>query len=513
MGEDEISVSERILIIDCGSQLTQNIARRVREKNVFCEIIPYKKINTYDFSSTKGIIISGGPMSVHDENSPKVTSDIFEKKIPVLGICYGMQLTSFLLGGNVEKQEKREYGKTTIDVEKESRLFKGIKDSFTAWMSHGDALEKVPEGFEIIARSNTHLASIENREKDIYAVQFHPESDHTENGRLILENFLNICSCSRDWKMSSFIEEEIGKIKDVVKDRVVIGGVSGGVDSTTASVLLAKALGKRFIPIFINNGLLRKDEEKEVRHSFEKRGINLDYVDASEEFLSKLKGIADPEEKRKIIGHTFIEVFEREAKKMDADFLMQGTLYPDVVESVPVYGSSDKIKSHHNVGGLPEKLGLKLIEPFRMLFKDEVRKIAEELDLPKELYGRHPFPGPGLAVRIIGEIDEEKLSILRKADSIFIEELRKNNIYDDIWQALAALLPLRSVGVMGDKKSYEYIAALRAVTSRDGMTADWYRMDQDMLGVISNRIMNEVKGINRVLYDVSSKPPATIEYE
>ncbi len=504
-------MGDMILIIDCGSQLTQNIARRIREKNVYCEIKAYNSIRKID-DNVKGIIISGGPSSVHDEGSPRINEDILKLGKPVLGICYGMQLITLMMDGNIERQDNREYGRTKIDIIKDSKLLKGISSGNTVWMSHGDAINKLPSGFELLASSDNHPAAM--MKDNIYAVQFHPEADHTENGREILGNFLDICNCEKNWKMSSFIEDEINKIKEEVGDNVVIGGVSGGVDSTTGAFLLGKALGKNFIPIFINNGLLREGEVEEVIKSFKDVNVELNYVDASEEFLNNLENIEDPEEKRKAIGKTFIDVFEREAEKIkNAKFLFQGTLYPDVVESVPIFGSSDKIKSHHNVGGLPDKLNLKLIEPFKFLFKDEVREIAKELKIPERMYKRHPFPGPGLGVRIIGEVTDEKLSLLRKADKIFIEELWNNNIYDEIWQALVAILPVRSVGVMGDEKSYEYIITLRAVTSRDGMTADWYKMDHKILGRISTRIMNEVKGINRVLYDVSSKPPATIEYE
>lgn len=514
-----------ILIIDCGSQLTQNIARRIREKNVYCEIKPYNSItakniinNTNYSDKVEGIIISGGPNSVYDDKSPRVDSEIFnlgKQGIPILGICYGMQIITYSLDGKVKKQDNREYGRTTIRLIEgvKSDLFKDIKNKFTVWMSHGDSISELPTGFSLIAESG-YPAAIQNVDSNIYALQFHPEADHTENGREILWNFLDICNCKKDWKMSNFIENECLKIKNQVGNDIVIGGVSGGVDSTAGAFLLNKALGNQFIPLFINNGLLRLNEAEEVVSAFKKTGINLQYIDASEEFLNGLKDVINPETKRKIIGKIFIDVFEREAKKINgAKYLMQGTLYPDVVESVPIFGSSDKIKSHHNVGGLPDKLDLKLIEPFRFLFKDEVREIAKELNVPNKMWQRHPFPGPGLAVRIIGDITEEKLTILRKADSIFIGELNKNNLYNEIWQALVALLPVRSVGVMGDEKSYEYICTLRAVTSKDGMTADWYRMDHNIIEKIANKIMNEVKGINRVLYDVSSKPPATIEYE
>jgi GMP synthase (glutamine-hydrolysing) len=507
-----------ILIIDCGSQLSQNIARRVRENNVFCKIVPYNSIKNVNelinnHEIIEGIIISGGPHSVYDNNSPKIDREIFNLNIPILGICYGMQLIAYSLNGVVKKDDKREYGRTKINIISKSKIFEGINDELNVWMSHGDSINELPPNFKLIAKSN-FPAAIENEEKKIYALQFHPESDHSEFGRKILSNFLNICGCKKDWKMSNFIEDEIKSIKELVKDDFVIGGVSGGVDSTTGAFLLNKAIGEQFIPIFINNGLLRLNEAEEVISTFKKFNIKLNYIDATEEFLNNLKDVSDPEKKRKIIGKTFIDIFEREANKIkNAKYLMQGTLYPDIVESVPIYGSSSIIKSHHNVGGLPEKLNLKLIEPFKFLFKDEVREIAKELNVPEIMWKRHPFPGPGLAVRIIGVIDEEKLNLLKKADKIFIEELLNNNIYNEIWQALVALLPIKSVGVMGDEKSYEFVCTLRAVTSKDGMTADWYRMDHEIIEKIANRILNEVKGINRVLYDVSSKPPATIEYE
>jgi GMP synthase (glutamine-hydrolysing) len=502
-----------IRIIDCGSQLTLNIARRIREQNVYCEVIPYNSDKEIS-SDVEGIIISGGPNSVQGKGSPSFDKKILSLGIPILGICYGMQSLAHQLGGRVEKGDKQEYGKTPLKIEKDSLLFKNIPSNINVWMSHWDVVKEMPNGFRAIAKSESHIAGMENQQQKIYAVQFHPEADHTEHGREILKNFIDICNCKKNWSMPNFIEEQVSKIKEEVKDDVVIGGVSGGVDSTTAAVLLSKAIGKNFVPIFINNGLLRLDEEKQVIQSFKEANIDINYIDASEEFLTQLQGVSDPETKRKIIGKVFIDVFEREAKKIKgANYLMQGTLYPDVVESIPIFGSSDVIKSHHNVGGLPEKLNLKLIEPFRFLFKDEVRKVAKTLGIPKELFGRHPFPGPGLAIRVVGEISKEKLEILRKADSIFIQELRNNNIYDEIWQALAAILPVRSVGVMGDAKTYDYMITLRAVTSKDGMTADWYRFDQEVLAKISNRIINEVNGVNRVVYDISSKPPGTIEYE
>ncbi|MBT3407257.1 glutamine-hydrolyzing GMP synthase [Candidatus Woesearchaeota archaeon] len=505
-----------IVILDCGSQLTHNIARRVREFNVYCEVIPYnQKISQ---TNVEGIIISGSPASIHDENAPFYSKDIFEMGVPILGICYGMQSMTQILGGIVEKGDKREYGRMKIIV-KENELFKGIPEKSDVWMSHGDRVKKIPNGFESIGISdNSPYAAMQNSSKKIYGVQFHPEVDHTEFGRKIIENFINICECKRNWTPSSFIEETIEKIKEEVGDKKVIGGVSGGVDSTIAAVLLSKAIGKNFIPVFVDHGMIRLNEAKEVLSIFkEKLDIKLNYVDAKKQFLDKLTGVKDPEKKRKIIGNEFINVFLNESKKYgQLDYLMQGTLYPDVIESVSVFGGpTSTIKSHHNVGGLPSKMKLNLIEPLRFLFKDEVRKVGEELGIPKVMVWRHPFPGPGLGIRIIGTISEKKIKILQKCDAIFIEELKDNDLYYDgkTWQAFAVLTASKSVGVMGDERTYENTIALRAVTSNDGMTADWAHLPYDVLGKISNRIINEVKGVNRVVYDITSKPPGTIEWE
>lgn len=505
-----------IVILDCGSQLTHNIARRVRENNVYCEVIPYnQKINQ---TNVKGIIISGSPASVHDDNAPFYSKKVLENGVPVLGICYGMQSMTHILGGGVEKGDKREYGRMKIIV-KDNVLFKGIPTESTVWMSHSDRVKEIPEGFESIGISdNSPYAAIQNSLKNIYGVQFHPEVDHTEFGRKIISNFLTICNCKRDWTPVSFIEDTINKIKKEIGNKKVIGGVSGGVDSTIAAVLLNKAIGKNFIPILVDHGMMRLNEAKQVLSTFnDKLGIKLNYVDARKQFLDKLNGVSDPEKKRKIIGNEFINVFSKEAKKYgQLDYLMQGTLYPDVIESISVFGGpTSTIKSHHNVGGLPGKMKLKLIEPLRYLFKDEVRKVGEELGIPKVMVWRHPFPGPGLGIRIIGKITKEKISILQKCDAIFVKELKDNNLYYDghTWQAFAVLTASKSVGVMGDERTYENTIALRAVTSNDGMTADWAHLPYDILGKISNRIINEVKGVNRVVYDITSKPPGTIEWE
>ncbi|CUS93563.1 GMP synthase (glutamine-hydrolysing) [Candidatus Kryptobacter tengchongensis] len=433
-----------------------------------------------------------------------------------MGICYGLQLIAYNLGGEVDRFAKREYGKAILKIEKDDDLFYGLGSNTVVWMSHGDALVKAPDGFEVIGQTeNSPICAIRKKDKKIYGVQFHPEVANTEKGIDMLKNFVyKICECHGGWNAEFFIENTIKEIKDTVKDKKVICAVSGGVDSTVLAVLLNKAIGKNLIAIYIDNGLMRKNESIEVIEMFKKLGINVHYVGAGEIFLERLHGVVEPEMKRKIIGHTFVEVFEREAEKfVDVEFLAQGTLYPDVIESTSYRGPSSKIKTHHNVGGLPEKMKFKLIEPFRELFKDEVRRVGKSLGLDDEILNRHPFPGPGLAVRIIGEITHEKLEILRSADEILIEEIKKANLYDKMWQAFAVLLPVRSVGVMGDERSYEYVIALRAVTSQDGMTADWVRLPYDVLERISSRIVNEVRGVNRVVYDITTKPPATIEWE
>jgi len=460
--------------------------------------------------------LSGGPASVYENGSPQVDVKLFQLGIPVLGICYGLQLIAYKLGGEVDRFAKREYGKAILKIEKDDDLFYDLNSEITVWMSHGDALVKAPPGFEVIAQTeNSPICVIRNREKKIYGVQFHPEVVHTEKGFEILKNFVyRICQCQGGWNAEFFIENEIKEIRETVKDKKVMCAVSGGVDSTVLAVLLNRAIGENLIAIYIDNGLMRRNEGKEIVEMFKQLGIKVYYIDAGEIFLKRLCNVIDPEEKRKIIGHTFIEVFEQEAEKFkDVEFLAQGTLYPDVIESTSYRGPSAKIKTHHNVGGLPEKIRFKLIEPFRELFKDEVRRIGKALGLSDEILNRHPFPGPGLAVRVIGEVTPEKLEILRSADEILIEEIRNANLYDKIWQAFAVLLPVRSVGVMGDERSYEYVIALRVVTSQDGMTADWVRLPYDVLEKISARIVNEVNGVNRVVYDITTKPPATIEWE
>jgi len=510
----------KILILDFGSQYTQLIARRVREQGVYCEIHPFN----YDLSkiksfSPKGIIFSGGPSSVYDENAPMISKQILTLDIPVLGICYGMQIMSYLLGGNVEKSSHSEYGRAFISVKKEEKLFKNLELSpdLEVWMSHGDKVTEIPTGFvQIASSSNCSFAAMKHTTKELWGVQFHPEVVHTSQGEKIIGNFLfEICNCIPDWNMKSFIQTQIEEIKAKVGDKTVICGLSGGVDSSVAAILLHNAIGHQLKCIFINNGLLRQGEAEYVQNTFRNNyHIDLIYVDAEKRFLEKLKGVSDPEKKRKIIGHEFIEVFEEEAAKIkDAEFLAQGTLYPDVIESVSFKGPSATIKSHHNVGGLPEKMKLKLVEPFRELFKDEVREVGRELNMPAEIINRHPFPGPGLGIRVLGEISKEKLDILRKADLIAIDEIKKAGLYDKIWQAFVVLLPVKSVGVMGDERTYENTAAVRMVESVDGMTADWAKLPYEVLGTISNRIINEVKGINRVVYDISSKPPGTIEWE
>jgi len=509
--------TEFILVLDFGSQYTQLIARRIRELGVFSEI------QRFDFPideilklKPKGIILSGGPSSVYEDGAPQVDEKLFELGIPVLGICYGLQLIAYKLGGIVDKFAKREYGKAVLRVIKDDDLFYGFNSQSVVWMSHGDALIKEPDGFEVIAwTDNSPICAIRNKDKKIYGVQFHPEVAHTERGDEILRNFVyKICGCKGEWNAEFFIEREIEEIRKIVGDEKVICAVSGGVDSTVLALLLSRAIGENLIAIFIDNGLMREGEAEEVFENFREIGVNIYYVNASEVFLERLKGIFDPEEKRRIIGRTFIEIFEREAEKFgDVKFLAQGTLYPDVIESTSYKGPSSKIKTHHNVGGLPERMNFKLIEPFRELFKDEVRKIGRSLGLSNEILNRHPFPGPGLAVRVVGEVTKDKLEILRKADKIFIEEIKKANLYDKIWQAFAVLLPIKTVGVMGDERSYEYVVALRAVSSQDGMTADWFRLPYDLLERVSNRIVNEVKGVNRVIYDITTKPPATIEWE
>lgn len=513
-----MQLKEKILIIDFGSQFTQLITRRVREANVYSEIHSHKiSVNEVLKFNPSGIILSGGPMSVYDQDAPDFDAAILKIKIPILGICYGLQILTEKFGGKVEPAKDREYGRALLNVIKSSPLFNGISQTLQVWMSHGDYITKLPEGFDTVAKSDhTPIAAISNEDNRIYGVQFHPEVVHTIEGKKIIDNFLyDICNCKGEWNPHNFVDSTVQEIKSKVNKSKAICALSGGVDSTVAAVLVKKAIGENLICLHIDTGLMRKNESQKIREVFdEKLALNHIHIDASELFISRLKNISDPEQKRKIIGSTFIEVFEQEAKKIkDVEFLVQGTLYPDVIESVSVKGSSVTIKSHHNVGGLPEKMNLKLIEPFRTLFKDEVRNVGRELNIPEEFIQRHPFPGPGLAVRVLGPVDKEKLEMLREADDIFIKSIIDSEIYNDIWQAFAVLLPVQSVGVMGDARTYEYVLALRAVTSVDGMTADWYYFEHDFLSNVSNKIINKVRGINRVVYDISSKPPATIEWE
>lgn len=509
---------EKILIIDFGSQYTQVIARKLRELGIYSEIFPYSyskaKIEEY---SPKGIILSGGPSSVYDEKAPHPEWKVTDFGVPVLGICYGLQLTAFQLGGKVAKAAEREYGRAELLIDNREDLFDGVNPQTTVWMSHGDRLEQLPGGFEIIAHSaNSPICAVRDCARRIWGVQFHPEVHHTAEGMKILENFVRkICGCIEHWNADSIIDTATEKIRKMVGGGEVICALSGGVDSTVLAVLLHRAIGKQLHCIHIDTGLMRKDESDTLMKLFnENFNMDIEKIDGSDLFLGGLKGITDPEKKRKIIGASFIKMFEEAAKKYNgAKFLAQGTLYPDVIESNSVKGPSAVIKSHHNVGGLPEKMGMKLIEPFRELFKDEVRAVGRKLGVPEWFVKRHPFPGPGLGIRILGEVTREKVTILQKADAIYIDEIRKAGLYDEIWQAFAVLLPVKSVGVMGDERTYENTCALRAVTSVDGMTADRYPMPYDILSKISNRIVNEVRGINRVVYDITSKPPGTIEWE
>ena len=511
--------AEKIVVLDFGSQYTKLIARRIRELGVFSIVLPYDTpLNDIIQENPKGIVLSGGPYSIYRDDAPNIDKKIFELNIPILGICYGMQIVVNAFGGKIKEGLKREYGKSELTLISEDLLFKGInRNSFLVWMSYGDLIQVLPENFETIGKSKeAKYAAIKHSKKAIYALQFHPEVSHTKFGKKILHNFImKVCKCKRAWTPKNFISENVNNIKKIVGEENVLCALSGGVDSAVTAALLHKAIGNQLLCVFVNNGLLRKNEAEKVIQTFkEVLGYNLFYIDAEDEFLSALKNITDPEKKRKIIGNKFIEIFERKAEELkDIKFLAQGTLYPDVIESAKKKGPAVTIKTHHNVGGLPEKMNLKLIEPLKEIFKDEVREIGIELGLPEDMIYRHPFPGPGLAVRVLGEVTKEKLDILREADFIFIEELRNFNLYKKIWQAFAVLLPVKTVGVMGDLRTYEHALVLRAVDSVDGMTADWYKIENNFLEIISNRIINEVRGINRVVYDISSKPPATIEWE
>lgn len=506
-----------ILVLDFGSQYNQLIARRVRDMGVYAEVIPCTaSIEEIKSHQPLGIILSGGPSSVFSDAAYTVSKEVFTMGIPVLGICYGMQLTAHLLNGKVKKGEKGEYGKADFHVLSESTLLQHIPETSTVWMSHFDEVVEVPEGFTVCGKSEAEIAAFSHETKQIYAVQFHPEVSHTAHGTQILHNFVfDICQCEKNWELKDFIQHEIQAIKEKVGNKRVILGLSGGVDSSVAAVLIHEAIGDQLTCIFVDTGLLRKDEGKTVMDTYGRHfDINIIKVDAQKRFLKKLEGISDPEQKRKIIGHEFIEVFDEESKKIEnASFLAQGTIYPDVIESQSVKGPSATIKSHHNVGGLPEEMNLKLLEPLRELFKDEVRRVGEALGIPHDLVYRHPFPGPGLGIRILGEVDAEKVDILQKADAIFIEELHKADLYEKVSQAFVVLLPVKSVGVMGDERTYEYTAVVRSADTLDFMTATWSKLPYDVLEKVSNRIINEVKGINRVAYDISSKPPATIEWE
>ena len=524
----------KILILDFGSQVTQLIGRRLRELNVFCEIYPYNKVPALD-ASVKGVILSGSPCSVRDANAPQVDLSLFKGKLPLLGICYGAQYLAHRCGGKVEGSLAREYGRAMLDVVRpDSPLLQGVSAHSQVWMSHGDTISALPEGGEVIAStSDVANAAYQIAGEQTYAVQFHPEVFHTTEGTQILSNFaLGICGCAGDWTPASFIETTVADLRAQIGDDQVILGLSGGVDSTVAGVLLNKAIGHQLTCIFVNNGLLRKNEFEDVLESYRDMGLNVIGADASKEFLEALAGVSEPEQKRKIIGRLFVETFDKYAKQIEnARWLAQGTIYPDVIESAGIPGIASKIKSHHNVGGLPEQMNLKIVEPLRMLFKDEVRRVGRALGIKEELVGRHPFPGPSLAIRIIGDVTEEKLRVLREADDIYIRGLRNydctgmgfpcasdprvmaTNLYDAIWQAGVILLPIKSVGVMGDERTYENPVALRAVVSTDAMTADWFHFPYDFLADVSNEIINKVRGVNRVVYDISSKPPATIEWE
>ncbi|MCM1293325.1 MAG: glutamine-hydrolyzing GMP synthase [Bacteroides sp.] len=507
-------MQEKIIILDFGSQTTQLIGRRVRELSTYCEILPYNKF-PHDDQSVIGVILSGSPFSVYDDKAFKITLDGLRGKYPILGICYGAQLMAYINGGNVEPADSREYGRAILsDIDTPNPLMKDITPGSQVWMSHGDTITSLPDNFKIIASTDkVPVAAYQISGEPVWGVQFHPEVYHTKCGMQLLKNFVvDICGSKRDWSAASFIESTVAQLKEQLGNDKVVLGLSGGVDSSVAAVLLNKAIGKNLTCIFVDHGMLRKNEFTDVLRDYECLGLNVIGIDASKKFFSELAGVTDPEKKRKIIGKGFIEVFDQEAHKIkDVRWLGQGTIYPDCIESLSITGTT--IKSHHNVGGLPEKMNLRLCEPLRLLFKDEVRAVGRELGMPEHLISRHPFPGPGLAVRILGDITPEKVAVLQEADHIFIQGLRDHGLYDSVWQAGVILLPVQSVGVMGDERTYERAVALRAVTSTDAMTADWAHLPYDFLAEISNKIINTVRGVNRVTYDISSKPPATIEWE
>lgn len=511
-------MTEKILILDFGSQFTQLIARAVREANVYCEIIPYHKSFSFE-PGLKGIILSGSPFSVNEEKAPVVDIASFIQQVPVLGICYGAQLTAKVFGGRVDKSNKREYGRARLHLQKEDILFKDVAEQSQVWMSHSDSITQLPEGFELLATTESipvaGFRKTGTDTKSLHGIQFHPEVYHSTEGKKIINNFLvHLCGCSQDWTPASFVHETVEKLKEQIGDSHVIMALSGGVDSTVAATLISKAIGNRLHGIFVDNGVLRKDEFQQVLDTYHTIGLNVKGIDAKQLFYDAFKGKTDPEQKRKVIGKLFIDVFHEESKKVaGVKFLGQGTIYPDVIESVSVHGPSQTIKSHHNVGGLPDIMHLDLVEPLRFLFKDEVRRVGLELGIPADMINRHPFPGPGLAIRILGEVTEEKVKLLQDADAIYINGLKEHGLYNAVWQAGTILLPVKSVGVMGDERTYEFTVALRAVTSVDGMTADWAHLPYEFLAHISNEIINHVRGINRVVYDISSKPPATIEWE
>jgi GMP synthase (glutamine-hydrolysing) len=509
-------MTEQILILDFGSQYTQLIARRIRELNVYCEIHPYNNFPELT-PNIKGVILSGSPCSVRDENAPNVDLDKFRKVVPVLGVCYGAQLLASVLGGDVKPSQHREYGRAHLKIDDtDSSLLVGLSASSQVWMSHGDTIVRTPENFRVIASTESvHVAAFKIEDELTYGIQFHPEVTHSAEGKKLMHNFVvNICGCKQDWTADSFVEHSVQSLKLRLGDDKVVMALSGGVDSTVAAILVHQAIGKNLYCIFVDNGLLRKDEYEEVLHSYQDMGLNIKGVDSKAHFYSSLDGLSEPEAKRKAIGKSFIEIFDQEAHLIeDVKWLGQGTIYPDVIESVSVKGPSATIKSHHNVGGLPDFMKLKVVEPLNTLFKDEVRVVGRTLGISEKILGRHPFPGPGLAIRILGEVTAEKVAILQEVDAVFIGGLKKWDLYKEVWQAGAMLLPVQSVGVMGDERTYESVVALRAVTSVDGMTADWAHLPYDFLAEVSNDIINKVKGVNRVVYDISSKPPATIEWE